>query len=99
MALIHSPSVGVVMISPVSHHFEKPRKVGASATHPACRLAKPIRRAELCGPLRRPTSAGSPRCRFVGAARIDKGRSRTALASLTQHFRSKLLRLALLRAV
>jgi hypothetical protein len=34
MALIHSPSVGVVMFAPVSHRFEKRRKPGAGANPP-----------------------------------------------------------------
>jgi hypothetical protein len=50
---------------------------------------------------RRSIARGKPalRYRFVGAARIDNSRPRNVLASLTQRFRRKSLRLALRRAI
>jgi hypothetical protein len=51
LALIHSPSVGVVMIAPVRTALRSGGSRAQVRTHPACQLAKPTRRqnyADLC---------------------------------------------------
>jgi hypothetical protein len=56
------------LIAPVSRRFEKLRKLAQMRTHPASQLAKPIRRAELCCPLRWRTSAGDVAVAPTGTA-------------------------------